>query len=159
MKQLTTIIILTLFSFTKFIGQTKIADSIVTFSCGNLPDKVVVKNTKRLTPKQYNDIFKLSGNYRRRYSEKTNKKNIGWVYKREELLTLNFDSTYVIIRIQPLEGFEVLPDSGKWSINKSYIILKSNSVDYYRKFKTTVNGLIEPHRKEKYLSNVLWTKE
>lgn len=108
---------------------------------------------------QYNNIFNLSGNYRLYYSEKTNKKNLGWVYKREELLTLNSDSTYVIIHIQQLEAFEVLPDSGNWSINKSYITLKSNSAAYYRKFNANLSGLLEPHRKEKYLSKVLWTKE
>lgn len=106
----------------------------------------------------YGQTDSLFGDYRLKYEEKTNMKNKGWVNRREELLSLNKDSTFVLIRIQPQGTFEVMPDSGKWVLTRSNITLKFNKTNN-RVFKVVSNGIKELDCKESWLSNLLWERE
>lgn len=106
----------------------------------------------------------VSGKYHLNYIDNGS----SWSYDhKEELLTLNKDSTFILQLISQC-GFEVLPDSGFWTISKSMIILKTkvqyNMIDAgfnpsIRFFKITTDGLIEPNCSKRKLRNSLWKRE
>jgi hypothetical protein len=101
------------------------------------------------------DSTDLPGNFRLNYRDK---KENGWLtFSREELLTLFSDSTYVLERISPQGGFEMLPDSGSWHFEKCIVIIDNGTSK--RSFCVVGKDLKEPKCKEKKLSNVLWKRE
>lgn len=104
----------------------------------------------------------IAGHYRLKYYPELKNKT-GWDYDqkcREELLLVNADSTYIIERIYPQGGFEVLPDKGRWTIKNDVILLTSTVNNSTRKFNIRANGLIEPMCTERNdLSGQLWAKE
>ena len=115
-----------------------------------------------------NSLIIIEGQYRLNYTEKLGRKKMGWTANhREEVITLNNDSTFVLVRISQ-GGFEVLPDSGKWSYTNSQIILDTYlskvmvDCDYVPKkriFKIVDGGLIEPNCLERIFSKTIWKKE
>lgn len=121
--------------------------------------------------KKYQDQRKSSteliGQYRLNYTGKINKTS-GWALeRREELLNLKLDSTFILTRISQ-GGFEVLPDSGRWLYVNSAIVLETHitkimiECDFKpskRIFKIVPDGLIEVKGREKKFSKTLWKKE
>ena len=110
--------------------------------------------------------LECSGQYRLKYKGDTSCG--GWpIDNKEELLTLNKDSTFVLELISQ-GGFEVYPDSGTWALTNSGLILKTKitasmiECDYVPKnrlFKIIKAGLVEPKCADKRLRRTLWKKE
>ncbi len=108
----------------------------------------------------------ISGQYRLKY--KGDKFCGGWpLDNKEELLTLNKDSSFVLELISQ-GGFEVYPDSGTWTLTNTIIVLKTKITQQMiecdfkpaiRKFKIVNDGLLEPKCTERRLRKTVWTKE
>lgn len=101
----------------------------------------------------------VTGQYRLKYSPKTHTSS-GWDIHSvilEELLTLREDSIFVIERIRPQGGFEVLPQTGHWQIKNNVLVLTGDR--YPRFFEKAAHGLREPNCERAELRNVLWRKE
>lgn len=116
-------------------------------SCGS-------NETSFYKPSGY-DIQNLPGKYRLVFHSNPPPKS-GWDYNyREELMVLTTDSNFIIERVRPQGGFQVVPQTGTWTYTNDKVILDSG-----REFIFVKNGLIEPCNKERNdLSNVLWKKE
>lgn len=64
------------------------------------------------------------GFYRYNYCQKTGE--AGWSYKNyQKVLFIREDSTYKLVHLSPNEGFEILPDSGKWHFENNRIHFSS----------------------------------
>lgn len=101
----------------------------------------------------------ISGHYRLAFYPQVHSRS-GWdvdLRQLEELLTLKDDSTYLIERIRPQGGFELLPRTGQWKIKDCVLLLKDESATRYFIFEK--DGLREPRCARKDLRKVTWKKE
>lgn len=107
------------------------------------------------------ELSSVVGWYRLKYYPEIDNQT-GWDYdliQLEELMKINSDSTYTIERIHPAGGFEILPDSGTWSIKDNHLLLHSKHSDGDRSFQAVENGIIEPECSRKDLRNIVWKRE
>jgi len=113
-----------------------------------------------LETKTNEDTQPLEGRYRLRYEPPLD--NMMWDFDliwREEALHLKPDSTFVLKRIYPQGGFEVLPQVGRWKVEAQRLILKpAESAD--RIFNIGHQYVSEIRCAERDdLSGVHWIKE
>lgn len=104
-----------------------------------------------------NKIENIEGKYRLSYYPEAELETT-WDYnkiQREELLTIKNDSTFVLERIHPQGGFEIVPMDGTWKIIESKLVLNSTRIfdignEYIKETKCSERD---------DLSNIHWKKE